>query len=107
MTEKRTFEPEGRRNGDAMLGRLVKIIAIAGAIATGFAFVNHTLGEVSASTVIGKLHTAQIDSLKSDAKDTHTAIGAVAYMSCVNFSATHKPAEVPAYCNGATRENSP
>lgn len=105
MTERRTFAPDGQRNGDAFLGRAVKLIAIAGAVATGFAFVNHTLGEVSDAVVTTKLHSAQIDSVKADIAAVKTQSAGTLYLACVTFAESHPVTQVPTFCNGATRAN--
>jgi hypothetical protein len=98
MTEKRIFEPEGRRNGDRWLSRLGKIVVIATAVAVSVAFVSDRLGQIKDSTALGKIHTAKIEALEA-------ASSAMAYMVCVDFAASHPVTQVPTFCNGATRAN--
>lgn len=105
MTERRTFAPDGQRSGDRWLSRAGKIVVIATAVATGFAFVNGVLNKVEANVAVNSVQSAQIDSLKSDVRELKGGVSATAYMSCVNFSKTHTPDEVPTFCNGATRAN--
>jgi hypothetical protein len=103
--EKRIQDPEGRRSGDALLTRVGKIIVILGAVATAFAFVNRTLGQVNDSAVKVSLHTAQIDSVKTDIAEVKQTSAGTLYLACVNFAETHPATQVPTFCNGATRAN--
>lgn len=95
----------GRRDGDQMLTRIGKLIVIAGAVATGFAFVNDKIGQVSDSSAKIKVHTAQIDSVKADIAEVKSASAGTLYLACVNFAETHPATQVPTFCNGATRAN--
>jgi hypothetical protein len=98
-------ENSGRRNADQLLTRIGKIIVILSAAATGFAFVNHTLGQISDTAVTTKVHTAQIDSVKSDIANVKLTSAGTLYLACVNFAETHPATQVPTFCNGATRAN--
>lgn len=105
MTERRTLAPDGQRKGDQLLRRVGQFIVIAGAVATGFAFVNDKLAQIRDNTGTGKVHTAQIDSLKTEVKDLRVYAGATAYMACVTFAETHPAKQVPVFCDGQTRGN--
>lgn len=90
---------------DRLLRQVGQFIVIAGAVATGFAFVNGVLNKVESSVVVNGMQSAQIDSLKGDVSELKAGVSATAYMACVNFSKTHSSDEVPTFCNGATRAN--
>ena len=105
MVERRIFAPEGQRIGDRWLSRVGKILIIATAVATGFAFANDKLAQIRDSTALDRVHTAQIDSLKTDIFGVKSASAAIAYMVCFDFAEKHPATQVPIFCNGATRAN--